>query len=144
MRFVDIPLREKINENGFRRWYEYELVRSFGYLGLGLLVLLAGLISIEGVFDFSRFADRWIQLLGAFAAISFAGWAWYQFVRILLNAEYVSEQAICPGCQRYGLLKAIQDYPSAQPDQRILSVQCNKCDRVWRLAYALESRHADS
>ena len=30
-------LADQINSNGFRSWHEYELTRSFGYLGLGVI-----------------------------------------------------------------------------------------------------------
>lgn len=135
-----ISLSEKINTDGFRQWHEYELARSFGYLGLGVLSLIAGLALMEGVFEIQRLAERGIKLLACFCLLCVTGWAWFRFINILLTAEDLSRQAVCDNCHRYGQITVLDERSNESLTQRIMTCQCNKCQHQWRLAYTLQSR----
>lgn len=136
-----VSLSEKINADGFRQWHEYELARSFGYLGLGVLSLIAGLALMEGVFDIFATAERWARLVLCFALLCVTGWAWRRFINILLAAEDLSRQAVCQNCQRYGQITALDERSNESRTQRLITCQCKKCQHVWRLAYHLQSSH---
>ena len=86
-------LADQINSNGFRRWHEYELTRSFGYLGVGMIGLVAGLALTDGVMEIQNLPDRLFRITLSFAALWFTGWSWLKFILILIVAESVSRQA---------------------------------------------------
>lgn len=62
-------LAEQINTTGFRRWHEYELTRSFGYLGLGVLTLFVALAMLEGVFAAPVRLEGGIRLILSFVCL---------------------------------------------------------------------------
>ena len=39
-------LKDLINEDGFRHWYEGELIRAFGLMALGVLLLILGVSAL--------------------------------------------------------------------------------------------------
>jgi hypothetical protein len=141
MRIADSSLGYRINESGFRDWYQYELARSFGYLALGLIALILGLISMEGVFQFRGEANRWLQLVTSFAALCVTGWTWLQFIKLLLNAESISSQAVCRKCSKYGQFEAKEDLATSEPEERVLKVQCKRCQHTWAMFYTVQSGH---
>lgn len=135
-------LQSRINAEGFRPWYEYELARSFGYLGMGVLLLVAGMASMEGIFDSSPGWVRLPQYLSTFVCLAIAGWAWLRFIHILFFAENLSRQAICPACGRYGAIMITDERSTPDGLERVLTAQCKKCSHNWPLSYTLESSHA--
>lgn len=135
-------LQTRINADGFRRWYEYELTRAFGYLGLGVLLLVAGMASLEGIFDSPPGWVRLPQYLTTFFCLCGAGWAWMRFVGILFFAENLSQQAVCPQCQRYGAIVVTDERSTPDGVQRLLTANCKKCEHAWQLSFDLESGHA--
>jgi hypothetical protein len=135
-----MTLAEKINENGFRRWHEYELTRSFGYLGLGVLALVAALAMLEGIFSPDAGLVRWLNLFGCFALLCATGWSWLQFITILIIAESISRQAICAQCKRYGAIRILDERSSPTLRERLLSCECKKCGYRWQASYALQWR----
>jgi hypothetical protein len=141
MGYLGSSLATQINDRGFRKWHEYELVRAFGFLGLGVLGLIAAMASLEGILE-TRFSLAMLpKYLVSFGGLCVAGWAWVRFVSILGLAENLSRQAICPGCQRYGLLIVTDERSSADGQERQISVCCKKCQHNWKLFYTLESSH---
>lgn len=134
-------LAQQINTNGFCRWYEYELTRSFGFLGLGLLTLVAGLAFVEGIFDQRSSWGSIPDYLAAFASLCVTGWSWLRFTHLLLNAEAMSRQAICPNCSRYGQIRVLDDCAAEALGERALQVECKKCQHDWPLFYTPEASH---
>ena len=47
LRVNGMLLKEVINKDGFRHWYEGELIRAFGYVALGLLLFVFGASALE-------------------------------------------------------------------------------------------------
>ena len=135
-----MPVAEKINQSGFRRWHEYELARSFGYLALGVLSLVAALALLEGVLNPSVGFGRWMNLAGCFALLCVTGWAWLQFISILILAESVSRQAVCAQCKRYGSIRIFDERSSPDLSERLLGCECKKCGHRWQASYALQLR----
>ena len=135
-----MSLADKINEAGFRQWHEYELVRSFGYLAMGVLALIAALALLEGVLSPNTGVGRWISLGACFGLLCLTGWSWLQFLRILIVAESVSRQAICTQCQRYGSIRIVDERTSPDLSERLLGCECKKCGHRWQASYALQLR----
>lgn len=137
-------LAESINAEGFRGWHEYELTRSFGYLGLGLIALIASLSILESFFSASAIAEKLFKAFLSFCSLCFAAWSWQRFINILLFAESLSKQAICAGCGRYAALKVVDEQPRPADGLGVLTCRCNKCANEWQMRYELESRHERS
>jgi hypothetical protein len=135
-----MSLAEKINATGFRQWHEYELTRSFGYLGLGVLALVAALAMLEGIFNPNAGLGRWLNILGCFAFLCVTGWSWLQFITILIVAESISRQAVCKRCNRYGAIRIIDERSSPDLSERLLGCECKKCGYRWQASYALQLR----
>lgn len=133
-------LSEKINADGFRRWHEYELTRSFGYLGLGVLALIAALTILEGSFDATSRPEKIFKTVLSFCTLCFAAWSWQRFIHILLFAEHISKQAVCMACKRYGQLTVVGERPSGAGEGS-LTCRCKKCASEWEMGYTVESRH---
>lgn len=132
-------LSQKINADGFRRWHEYELTRSFGYLGLGVLSLVAALAIVEGFFDTPVAAKKIIKAILSFCALCLTAWSWQKFVHILLFAENVSKQAVCANCKRYGQLTVIHERLRPTKSTGVLTCRCKKCLSEWEMDVGLES-----
>lgn len=135
-------LSEQINSQGFRRWHEYELTRSFGYLGLGLLFLIAGLAIMEGTFDLPNRAERWFKSFLSFFCLCAAGWAWLRFVKILIIAETISRQSVCGNCHRYGQIDILDERLNSEHSEHQMTCRCRKCQHIWQLTYTVQLRDA--
>lgn len=133
-------LAEKINTTGFRQWHEYELTRSFGYLGLGVLSLVAALSLLEGVLGPGTGFGRWASVIGCFALLCVTGWAWLRFITILIIAESMSRQAVCSNCKRYGAIRIVDERSTPDLTERLLVCECKKCHHRWQASYALQLR----
>lgn len=141
MGYLGSDLTRKINATGFRKWYEYELVRSFGFMGLGVLALIAAMASLEGILETPITLSGLPNYLISFGGLCFAGWAWLKFVSTLTIAETLSRQAICPACTRYGHITVTDERSAPDQSERVLSVTCKKCTHAWRMIYTLESKN---
>ena len=86
-------LAEQINTTGFRRWHEYELTRSFGYLGLGVLTLFVALAMLEGVFAAPVRLEGGIRLILSFVCLWITGWAWLRFC-LLYTSELPTKRIV--------------------------------------------------
>jgi hypothetical protein len=128
-------LDDAIRHRGFRRWYERQLYEGHAYLVTGFLALIMMAIALE-VVDFRRSWSGVVTLLavgGAGGAICI--FAWRQYTRILAQAEYVAEQATCPGCHAYARFAV--DRGEEHPDAIagwVLHVRCRACGTAWRIA----------
>jgi hypothetical protein len=123
-------LGDGLRKHGFQKWYRKELTRS--HLGLLLLVLSAvGLLaSVELVGRDMPISNR----LGAFVLMVVCGgislWSLRRYCYLMMRAEHVAGQAICPGCKTYGRLALERD----DPQQESLQVSCRNCRHLWRIS----------
>jgi hypothetical protein len=139
----DVPsLTKQINDQGFRRWHEYELTRSFGYLGLGLISLIAGLAIMESTFDLPNQLERWFKSFLSFFCLCGAGWAWLRFVKILIVAEGLSRQSVCSSCRRYGRIRILDETMDVANAEQRLTCQCVKCGHIWEISTTVQLRNA--
>ena len=133
---------DRIRTDGFRRWYERQLIESHAWLVswfLGVIVLVSG-IEVAGTGGASRMAGALLVLGGL--AVTLYSWTRY---RLLLEiAERLGEQATCPGCKVYGKFKVHSSGPAPLPDGGDpalknhgggvwLRAQCRKCGDEWML-----------
>ncbi len=130
---------ERIRTDGFRRWYERQLIECHAWLVswfLGLIVLVAGLEL------FGAGATR-IMGLGLLAAgLIVVAYSWARYRAMLATAERLGEQAVCPGCGSYARFRVLATCPAALPDggdpaietarnDLWLRAQCRDCGREW-------------
>lgn len=133
---------DRIRTDGFRRWYERQLIDCHAWLVswfLGLIVLVSG-IEVGGAGGASRISGA-LMVLGGMAVVWYS---WSRYHLLLEIAERLGEQAVCPGCQVYGKFKVQASRPAQLPDGGDpslahhggglwLRVQCSKCGEEWML-----------
>ena len=130
---MDLP--ESLRAQGFRRWYERQLVESHAWLVTGILSLIMTLIAIE-VIEFRETLGGFLMLLaigGAGAALCL--YAWLRFNRQLFMAEHVASQATCTSCRTYGKLAFVSaSYDTRAPSGNAVKVRCRSCGHEWAIA----------
>jgi len=133
---------DRIRTDGFRRWYERQLIECHAWLlsgFLGVIVLVGGIeVSAEG--GTSRMLGAFLVLVGL--AITLYSWKRY---RVMFEiAQRLGEQAVCPGCKVYGRFRVQSSWPAPLPDGGDslledhgrgvwLRAQCRKCGDEWVL-----------
>jgi predicted Zn finger-like uncharacterized protein len=121
-----MQLSEGIRTVGFRKWYERALIQSHLYLLLTLLCTV-GLLATFEAFGQARGHDR---LFDAMAVVLFGvvgGLALRRYIALLMRAEHTANQAVCPQCQTYGVLKVEEE----DRRERRLKVACKRCGHHW-------------
>ncbi len=133
---------DRIRTDGFRRWYERQLIECHAWLVswfLGLIVLVSG-IELAGAGSSSRFGGI-LLILGGLALTLFS---WSRYRLLLEIAERLGEQAVCPKCDTYGKFSTVAAGPNPLPDGGDpalenhgggiwLRVKCKKCGDEWML-----------
>lgn len=117
---------------GFRVWYERQLIESHLYFVTGFLcaVLIMALmedLNLRGSGPLS---------LGTLAMIIVAtlvgAGAIRRYMRVLLRAEALAEQCVCPGCASYGVIRVLDAGVVDTDDHpQWMRVACKKCDHQW-------------
>jgi hypothetical protein len=126
------PLAEGIRRLGFRKWYERELLSSHAHMALAVLAAVAMLASFEA---FKGASPREQVMNVAFVVLT-AGvtlWALQRYVYLLMHAEEVANQANCPRCHAYGLLRLSERPARRDGEQRphLVPVCCRRCEFEW-------------
>ena len=123
-------LAEGIRRHGFRKWFERELLQSH----MHMLLLLFCTIGLLGAFEvYSRaapLADQLSVALSVLLCISIGVWSLRRYLYLLMHAEEVAHQAVCPQCQTYGRLSLLHDDLRAQR----VDVRCKHCGHAWPIA----------
>lgn len=122
-------LADGIRKHGYRGWYSRELTQA--HLRLVLLLLCA-----VGLFASVELLGREASLrvhLGNAVLLLVCGvvglWALRRYVFVLMRAEGVARQAVCPGCGTYGRLQ-LRD--AVVRGDRV-AVSCRKCAHEWQI-----------
>jgi hypothetical protein len=130
---------DRIRTEGFRRWYERQLIECHAWLVswfLGVIVLVSGLeLSGAG-------ATRPSGIALLFAGALVALYSWKRYRSMLVTAERLGEQACCPNCKVYARFRVLSSWPAALPDGGDpsledarsglwLRAQCRKCGGEW-------------
>ncbi len=123
-------LAEGIRRHGFRKWYERELMQSHLHMLL-LLLCTIGLLGAVEVFNRSApLADQLSVALSALLCVGIGVWSLRRYLYLLMHAEEVANQAVCPRCQTYGRLAVLHDDARAQS----VGVRCKHCGHEWPIS----------
>jgi predicted RNA-binding Zn-ribbon protein involved in translation (DUF1610 family) len=119
---------QRLQRLGFKRWYERQLLGSHAHLVLCVFSLL-GLVG--GFEAFSRAAQSSADKLSDVAAIVASAcigvWSLRQYLQRIAQAEYVANQANCPGCGRYARWTCVASHTDS------VDVRCRDCQHGWRI-----------
>ena len=133
---------DRIRTDGFRDWYQRQLIECHAWLVswfLSVIVLVSG-IEVAGADAASRISGA-LLVLGGLATALFS---WKRYLLLFETAERFGEQATCPGCKAYGRFRVLLSRPAPLPDGGDTSLdnhgggiwlraQCRKCDEEWML-----------
>lgn len=133
---------DRIRTDGFRRWYERQLIECHAWLVswfLGVIVLVSG-IEVAGGGAASRLSGALLVLGG----LGLTLYSWKRYHLLLEVAERLGEQAACPGCKTYGKFRVESSGPVPMPDggdPRLenhgggvwLRARCRKCGDEWMI-----------
>lgn len=128
---------ERIQQLGFKRWYERTLIEGHIYLVtalFGLILAFAGLEVIAEHEDIARF------ILG-FAAgsmgVMLAGIGLLRYQRILMLALSFGDRATCRQCNTYAAFNVLATGESNGGEPAVptswLNVRCRHCGHEWRM-----------
>jgi hypothetical protein len=131
---------DRIRTDGFRRWYERQLIECHAWLVswfLGVIVFVSGL-ELSGAGAATRVSGIALLLAGVLVAV----YSWRRYRAMLVTAERLGEQASCPSCSAYGRFKVLSSWPASLPDGGDPSVEnagsglwlrakCRKCGGEW-------------
>jgi len=120
---------QTVRARGFQGWYQRELTQSHLHLVLLLLCAVA-LLSTAEVFSGQLPPARQVLLAGCALTSAVIGvWALRRYLYLLMHAEYVANQAVCPACKSYAQWNLLED---AEGGQR-WRVQCRRCEHRWEI-----------
>lgn len=120
---------QSIRKLGFRKWYERTLLRCHGNLVLLLLSTIALLIAAEA-YGRELPASTQLKLLACALASGLIGyWALRGYFRLMREAEFAADQAVCSQCETY----ARWDITSEDRAHYTMQVRCRKCGHPWRI-----------
>lgn len=124
-----------IREQGFRRWYERQLVESHLWLVTGLLALIMMALTVEMVDVRGSFRGLAVIIVVGGGGAALTWYAWLRFTRQLALAEHLAGQATCASCREYAKLEvvAVHADPEAAAGSS-LRVRCRRCSHGWTIA----------
>ncbi len=125
-----MKLEDGIRRHGFLHWYSRELTQAH----LRLLLLLFSAIGLFAALELlGRQAPLGQHLLNTVLLLICLGvgiWSLRRYLFLLVRAEGIARQAVCPNCQAYGKLKLSE--PAGR--EGMVTVTCRKCDHAWQIA----------
>lgn len=122
-------LADGIRKHGFRKWYERELTQSHVRLFLLLLCTIGLLSSFELFSGKEPLADQLDNIVSLLLCAGIGIWALRRYLYLLMHAEAIANQAVCPGCESYGRLQLVQD---DERNERV-KVKCRGCAHEWHI-----------
>jgi Zn ribbon nucleic-acid-binding protein len=124
-------LDDGIRRHGFRDWYSRELTQAH----LRLLLLLFSAIGLFATLELlGRQAPLGQHLLNTVLLLVCLGvgmWSLRRYLFLMMRAEGIARQAVCPNCQAYGRLKLSEE--AADGDGPV-TVACRKCAHPWQIS----------
>jgi formate dehydrogenase maturation protein FdhE len=138
---MDIVAR--IRKQGFRKWYERQLIDS--HLSF-VTCFLCGIVVASCLSELQVLALGWksVALLAAVFGATLLGWrSWRRYITVLERAEVYGSRSICPACKAYARFEIVAtghaaEGPYLDPPARPLPypwlrVRCRKCGATWRM-----------
>jgi Zn ribbon nucleic-acid-binding protein len=122
-------LADGIRKHGFRKWYERELTQSHVRLFLLLLCTIGLLSSFELFSRKEPLADQLDNIVSLLLCAGIGIWALRRYLYLLMHAEAIASQAVCPACESYGRLQLVQD---DERNERV-KVKCRGCAHEWHI-----------
>lgn len=119
-------LPERIRRIGFRRWHERELMAAHGWLAACFVAMIVAAAGLELLSMRGGLTDFLFDAALVAGAAMFGWFAWRRYRFAMLTAAWVSDQAVCASCERYGF--RIGDARAAR-----WSVECPKCGHSWTI-----------
>jgi len=123
---------DRIRTEGFRRWYERQLIECHAWLVtwfLGLIVLVSG-VELTGAGRSSLFIGAVLIVSGLMVALL----SWKRYRLMLEVAERLGEQAACPACLVYARFSIESSGPNPLPDGGDEALQ-DKGGGIWLRAH---------
>jgi len=127
MQLGNPPLAEGIRRLGFRKWYERELLGSHAHMVLAFLSVIAMVAAMEAFRDAdasARLTDVACVVLSAAIGL----WALRRYLFLLMRAEALAHQAVCPRCGAYARLDLLREEQDGGA-----RVCCRKCANQWTM-----------
>ena len=125
------PEAHRLQRVGFRKWYERQLVDGHISLVTAFLCVIAIACGAELV----SIKDQSIGIIGNAVLIfgsAVIGWAAIKrYQRVLVEAEWMGEQANCGGCGRYGFSMTKDHLLQPSHDKWMIKAHCKKCAHQW-------------
>jgi hypothetical protein len=121
---------QSIRKLGFRKWYERTLLRCHGNLVLLLLAMLGLLIGAEAYSHELPVSSQLTLLACAVASAVIGYWALRGYFKLMREAEFAADQAVCSQCETYGRW----DITSEDRTHKTMQVRCRKCGHPWQIA----------
>jgi len=124
-------LMPEINRAGFRAWYEGQLAGGFGFVALGLMLIVGGAAFLEAWLGHMSLLDDLIFAGSSFVCLGSGGYCWIKAAEKIGAAEHLAQQAVCTACNSYGRLNVLSEVRLKQSVR--LQAQCRKCNHQWPL-----------
>jgi hypothetical protein len=138
-RELRVTVEERIAKFGFKRWYERALMESHVFLVTALLGAILAFTGVELISERDGGVTR--VMLGIVAVLIggvIAGASVTRYLRMLMQAINLGENATCRGCGTYAKFDILASgrIRSHGPNDRgslWMKVKCKKCGAEWRV-----------
>ena len=111
----------------------YRICKRFEVENAHMLLTLLATIGMMASFEAFKGADMAGKLLDVVFIIACAIiglWALRRYLYLLMHAEEVANQAVCPACGTYGRFSVVgEDVTRGE-----VQVRCHKCSEHWKIA----------
>ncbi|RZL90930.1 MAG: hypothetical protein EOP82_14230 [Variovorax sp.] len=120
-----------IQQMGFRKWYERELLHGHGHLVLLLFSALGLLGSLEVFSSHSAWMSQLAVLACLLASAVIGLHSLRRYLSKLGYAQYLADQAVCRACDAYARwdVEDSEDEHAAE----VMRVRCRACGNGWQI-----------
>ncbi len=131
-----MAIPQSIQRQGFRKWYERELLTGHSHLVL-LLFSALGILGAMEVFWRQPGGERLLMAASVVIAGVIGVWALRRYLFLLMRAELIANQAVCKACEAYGRWTVESHTPDDAPADQPMRMQvcCRKCGGRWQIEW---------